>query len=417
MAEREPRHVAYFSPGWPPGRCANGIVTYVGCMREGLAALGVATSVVAGDDVPADEGRRLFALRGPEGEGWWQTAEHRLLSRLDPGWAGARRSGRALRSVLRRLGRGAQPPELFEIEESLGLGAWALDAGLPTVVRLHGPWFLNGSALGVPEDAAFRRRDRREGRLLARARAISAPSRDVLERTRSHFQLELRGARVIPNPVPEPRRLWSREGADPATILFVGRFDRHKGGDLVVDAFASLASRHPQLRLVFVGPDRGLRDDTGRVWTLPAYLAHRLPEADARRRVEVTGEQPREAIEDLRTRASVVVVPSRYEVLSMTTLEAQAAGAPVVAARAGGPAEIVEHGESGLLFQPGDAGDLAGQLERVLGSPELASRLSAGGMRAYRARHTPEAVARASLDFYAEVREAFRGEASAAARG
>jgi glycosyltransferase involved in cell wall biosynthesis len=62
----------------------------------------------------------------------------------------------------------------------------------------------------------------------------------------------------------------------------------------------------------------------------------------------------------------IFVQPSRSEALSLSMLEAMAAGTPVVAARTGGIPEVIEHGTNGLLFDPGDSHDLAAQLRRML---------------------------------------------------
>jgi glycosyltransferase involved in cell wall biosynthesis len=71
---------------------------------------------------------------------------------------------------------------------------------------------------------------------------------------------------------------------------------------------------------------------------------------------------------------SVSVLPSMIEGLSQTILESMALGVPMVASRWGGNPEIIEHGISGLLFDPTDSRDLAVQVNRVLNEPELAAR-------------------------------------------
>ncbi|MFP4145155.1 MAG: glycosyltransferase family 4 protein, partial [Phycisphaeraceae bacterium] len=165
--------------------------------------------------------------------------------------------------------------------------------------------------------------------------------------------------------------------------------------------FAQLARELPKLRLVMVGPDRGLRDDAGRRWSLEAYLAERL--TDVRDRVEVLGELEPERLGLLRRQAMVTIVPSRYEVFGYTAVEAMAAGCPVVVSEAGGLAEMVQDGRNGLFAQPGDAADLARQVRRVVEDPELARRLGGQARADVGERYTPEVVARRTLAFYGEV--------------
>ena len=152
--------------------------------------------------------------------------------------------------------------QLLEIEESFG---WSLGVRrkipIPLVVRLHGPWFLNGTANGYPADAAFRTRVEKEGLGLGAADGITAPSLDVLERTRAYYGLALEQAEVIPNPVPDvpaSERTGILAECKPYEILFIGRFDLHKGGDMIIDAFRRVVARLPQARLRFVGLDRGI---------------------------------------------------------------------------------------------------------------------------------------------------------------
>src|SRR5262249_5703059 len=147
-------------------------------------------------------------------------------------------------------------------------------ASIPICVRLHGPWFLNGTVQGIREDREFRRRVVEEGQAIAAADAVTASSGDVLERTRAYYGLALEDAEVIhppTAPVP-PGEQWRPEACDPAQVLFIGRFDRHKGGDLIIEAFGRVLREVPQAQLCFVGPDHGCRDASGRRWGLEEFL-------------------------------------------------------------------------------------------------------------------------------------------------
>lgn len=82
--------------------------------------------------------------------------------------------------------------------------------------------------------------------------------------------------------------------------------------------------------------------------------------------------------------ADIVVVPTvAQEGLSRTSVEAMASGRPVVASRIGGLPSTVGDGETGLLFEPGNAAALAAQLERLLDDPGLRQRLGAAGRRVF----------------------------------
>jgi glycosyltransferase involved in cell wall biosynthesis len=70
------------------------------------------------------------------------------------------------------------------------------------------------------------------------------------------------------------------------------------------------------------------------------------------------------------------VLSSVSEGLSIATIEAMAAGKPVVVTRSGGPQEIVEDGRTGILVPPSDSGALASKICELLGNPRLAATLS-----------------------------------------
>jgi len=398
-----PPSVAFYSPGWPPNRTQNGISTYVGCLRSALRDLGVVSHVVTGttfgSDATAGDAIDLGKMRVPRG----RRALFRLLDRV-PGLAfdGVSFGWSVARGVKQIV---EQPPDLLEMEETFG-GAWYAQQvmTIPLVVRLHGPWFLNGVALGVPVDAAFRRRESAERRCIARAAGVTSPSRDVLNRVRERYGLPLPSAAVIPNPVlPVPiDQRWTLEGSDRRTILFVGRFDRHKGGDLVIEAFIAIAKSLPAAELMFVGPDRGFLDESGQVHSLPAFLESRLP-SDLRSRVHVTGPLPAETIEVLRRRSYVTVVASRYENFPLALAEALAAGCPTIAADVGGMPEILLSEQTGLLFAPGDSRDLARKITTLFEQEELAAELGRRAAIDVASRLAPAAIARLTLDYYQTV--------------
>ena len=92
-------------------------------------------------------------------------------------------------------------------------------------------------------------------------------------------------------------------------------------------------------------------------------------------------------------RTDVTVVPTiAPDGLSRTSVEAMAAGRPVVASRIGGLPFSVEDGRTGLLFAPGNAADLASQLERLIDDESLRTRLGQAGRREFERRFTWESV-------------------------
>jgi len=95
---------------------------------------------------------------------------------------------------------------------------------------------------------------------------VSAPSAEVLQAVKDYYGFDLSASRVIPNPLAAAAEseTWGVKNRSNPSLLFVGRFDRRKGGDLILRVFAELAASDPRLCLTFVGPDRASRKPTAK---------------------------------------------------------------------------------------------------------------------------------------------------------
>jgi glycosyltransferase involved in cell wall biosynthesis len=415
--ERPPHCLAMVTPAWPAGTAPNGIVTYTSHLAPAFRQRGVRTVLLAWDvanrPLPnmtaEDDGDVIDIAKFKPGRsllGKAAAKARRLLPASDFGDAKFAMMVRAVRSALAHF-----PIEILEIEEAFGLASRIVKLKrIPVVTRLQGPWFLNGEVLGVKKDAEFYQRVEQERLSIAWADAITSPSQDILDRTRDFYGLPLEGAQVIPCPIdPRPDTPpWKLAEADQNRIVFVGRFDLHKGGDVMIDAFARLAASRPELRLDFVGPDRGIPNGSGGRLGIVDYIRCRISDASVASRIVIHGQKRADEIDDFRRRGFVTVVPSRYETFGYTAAEALRLGCPLVAADSGGLREIVRKGETGLLFPAGNAALLAGQIDRLLVNSELAARLGEAGRRDVGARYHPTAIAESTLDLYASVVERWR---------
>jgi len=403
---QESLSLAFYCPCWPPGNTSNGIVTYVGAIVTALEAQGHVVSVLS----PSPGGRTTTAgIYDIEQYKAGQTLADRLLDRL--AWLrgcnhGVERVVSRSIATATRLAIKEHGVQLLEIEESFG---WSLGVRrkipIPLVVRLHGPWFLNGTANGYPADAALRARVKKEGLALGAADGITAPSLDVLERTRAYYGLALEQAEVIPNPVPDAPVAadWNPAEIKQYDIIFIGRFDLHKGGDTIIDAFRRVVERIPQARLRFVGLDRGISGRDGRRWTIRDYTDDRIPGARQSGRVEWLDHQPHAALAGLRRQAAVTVVCSRYEAFGLTAAEAMSQGCPLVATAAGALSEIVQDGVNGLVCRPDDPEDLAEKLCLLLENRPYAERLGRQAAVDSRRRYDPGLLAARTVDYYQRV--------------
>lgn len=156
---------------------------------------------------------------------------------------------------------------------------------------------------------------------------------------------------VIPNPVEAPSHVVVERHH---TIVAAGRLGPEKGFDLLITAFAQIASTHPDWRLVIHGTGPLLGD-----------LRAQAAAADLAERVAFPGHA-----DDLESRlreAGLFVLSSRYEGFPNVLCEAMAVGTPVIATDiASGPREILRGGEDGVLVAPESADALADAMRSLI---------------------------------------------------
>jgi len=187
----------------------------------------------------------------------------------------------------------------------------------------------------------------------------------------------------------------------PLTVGMVGRFAPWKGQDLFLRAFAAAFPRGDQ-RCVLVGAPLFGEDDY-------AQLLHDLAdELGLRDRVEFRGFRtdlwPELKRMDMLVHASLIPEP-----FGQVVIEGMAARVPVVAADAGGPAEIVTDDVNGVLYRAGDEAALACAMHDLAGDPQRRARLVDSGVDTA-AAYRPDAVAEQVQRLYRNVlRETGRG--------
>lgn len=150
-------------------------------------------------------------------------------------------------------------------------------------------------------------------------------------------------------------------------ILYPAITYPHKDHVTLVRAFARLARSRPDLTLVL----------SGGAGPSEAEVVAAIRASGAGAQVRRTGRIPWDDLAALYAAATVVAVPSRFEGFGAPALEAMATGIPVVVADATALPWVV--GDAGLKVRPGDVGQWAAQLARVLDQPDVHRTLSAAG--------------------------------------
>ena len=194
---------------------------------------------------------------------------------------------------------------------------------------------------------------------------VTAVSQSLREATRRELNVR-RDIEVIPNCLDcgiyrrrEVPGLRKRFAADDATrlVIHISNFRPVKRIDAVMEVFARISRAVPaRLLLVGDGPELGT-----------TYRLSR--ELDIAPLVETLGAQ--EDVIPLLSAADLFLLPSAQESFGLAALEAMACDVPVVASNVGGLPEVISHGVSGFLRDPGDLDGMSGDAIALLTDPVL----------------------------------------------
>lgn len=200
-----------------------------------------------------------------------------------------------------------------------------------------------------------------------RASGCVFQTRDAKECFAEEFQKK---ARVIWNPVDEryfsEGARWCGSGSEHCVVT-VGRLSKQKNHLLLLEAFAKIKDKFPEVTLKIYGKE----SEDGILDKLRSFIRDREMED----RVLFMGEKSR--LEREMKAASLFVLSSDYEGMPNALAEAMVMGMPVISTDCPcyGPAELIEDGVSGYLVPVGDAKALAEKMEQVLANRKLAEML------------------------------------------
>jgi glycosyltransferase involved in cell wall biosynthesis len=170
---------------------------------------------------------------------------------------------------------------------------------------------------------------------------------------------------------PAPSRRFDGETLK---LLYVGRLQRAKGVEELIEALARASADGKQFELSIVGADA----HGGRYLQ---RLNEQVARSGLRDVVRFHGHVPfGDELMDLYRGSDVFVLPSYSEGRPKVLYEAMAAGMAIIATKTGGIPEVIEDGANGLLVEPGDVGDLAAALKKVhsdRGLPKCISAIAA----------------------------------------
>lgn len=391
--------VGFISYEFPPAVAIGGIGTYVWEASRMLAQAGVSVEVFAAGE-PVSESAEAFGV---------------LVHRTPCKDRGAFRH--AVLSLFAARHR-EKPFDLIESPEISAEGACIAEQfpELAVVVKLHTPSYLCGLLSHDPptliDRARFRLGALRRGRwqglcqpsyersldpeylFTSGADAIDAPSQAIADRLAHDWNLDSHKLSVFPLPyrphsdllaLPIPQQI--------RTLGFLGRLEARKGVVELARALPAILRAHPELSIRFIGPSWPYRRSDMETWirrTCRGFLD---------RIVFVGGVAKDELVTQLAL-CDVLLLPSRWENFPFACWEALASGRVVIGSSAGGMAEVIDHGVSGLLVQPHSPKSITQAVLEVTSDPAWARSLAVAGRQRVLDALSPERVLPQQLASY-----------------
>ena len=303
-------------------------------------------------------------------------------------------------------------PDLIHAHSPALAGIAAIGAarrfGLPVVYEMRASWEDGAVVHGTARAGGLRYRLSRalETWVLRRADAVATICeglrRDVLSRGIAPSKVT-----VIPNAVdaqrfradrPRDPQLEKRLGLNGARVVgFIGSFYRYEGLDLLIRALPRMLERMPSLRVLLVGG--GYEEEALRRQAAAAGVAEQ---------VVFAGRVPHEKVQDYYDLVDVFAYPRHSTRLTelvtpLKPLEAMAHGRAVVASDVGGHRELVRDGETGRLFQAGNAAALADAVIAILEDETAGAQMRARARRFVETERSWAASVRRYADVYGPI--------------
>jgi glycosyltransferase involved in cell wall biosynthesis len=401
------KHLVFNYPSWYPDQQARygGIETFIRFLRQN-------STDVDHEEVPVYNGRMLIST--PDYLAYTQRPAYPASFFFFRAAAKA-----ALCNLLReRSRRHGNVPDVIHVH-FLEFAPMCEESGLPTLCTSHSLLSLDlAFTKGLFDERAAPGAKEEVVAAYAAEKAAASAARFVTVISKSHEQ-QVRdlGARSIlrleapfdagaftlePAPGAARQRVYLPERF---TITYLGRPDRRKGIEVLIQACERLVGQYKDFQLLFVG--YGFNHAPG----VLGFGAGRFSFDTSMLESQGVGVQIRnsdaEHVGVYYSASDLIVVPSLYEPMGYVVLEAMACGRPVVAARTGGIIETVEDNINGILFDPANADDLAKKLIALIADPDTRQRLGQQARRHVEARRPAKEIVRDWEQLYRQAAFAF----------
>lgn len=181
---------------------------------------------------------------------------------------------------------------------------------------------------------------------------------------------------VIHNGIESPK-IDTNIKKDQNTLLFVGRLEKSKGVDILLNALKIVLDTVSDTKLIIAG--KGPEEEHLKELANQLQIAHN---------VEFTGWVQQNELPSLYTRASIFVLPTiRLEGFPMTLVEASSYGLALVASDIGGNSDAISD-QNGVLLEPGNITDLSHALIKLLSNPTLSTQMGNASKKSFEQNFT-----------------------------
>jgi len=274
----------------------------------------------------------------------------------------------------------------------------AVRTQLPIVTTFHTPHFADAYSTDLVDAHHFLTKTLEildyhiEKSLISSSTVLSAVSQGVKLDLEQYYPVKPGSVSVFWNAVSDR---FLEAGRSPSSkkdeflILYVGRLDYRKGLLDLIESMELVTKRIPKARLVVVGKG-----------PLLSQVAKRVNELKLQKHVEVKGFVTEEEVLSYYLSASIFVLPSHYEGLATTSLEAMACRAAVVATDVRGNSDVVKSGQTGLLVPKKDPRALGDAIVYLLEHPDFRERLASNARKLIEENFTWEKVTDRVLEAY-----------------
>lgn len=383
--------VAIATQEYPPDTGWGGIGSFSYGLAHALAAKGVDVDVVSCvEDQPSSTtttGRLTVHRTGlPD----WGKVNGRLNRHL-PTTGSRLRIARAVRQAIAAL---PAKPDVIEAPDWMGE---ALLLHGCVVVHLHSPLAVLNRRRGLAITHDLRASEWLEWVAARRATAVTAPSYQATALDDTHDWLPRARVQLCSMPLDDAMLTEAGQSERPEPLVaMIGRLDKLKAPEVLLDAMALLKEQVPGLRAVLAGHANATESPDGTDYI--QWLAARAEELSLD--VELPGRISRDEVQQLCRSARVVAVPSLFETFSMAAAEALAVGTPAVVTQQCGIAPWLEDAYPGAVVPAGDPAALAEALLVPLTDELQARTRGAAGRAVITSRCDPDSVAEGRLALY-----------------